>query len=198
MVISNYLCQPELGTYDIRNGSMASISRYRKARARKPCRANLPSQRFKACSVIQSIGIAYSKIVLPSSDSKGKSKNRTYCPTTWNDSYTWQYAAEYADQLRRDSRASALPCKECTIGANAAQQEESKSSKYEYAQFKDMIQKLNVILSMPTGFPQIPTPRKDCHIMTYPPKQEHKQYVMCPEQDCESLDYTFDQNTSMI
>ena len=193
-----------------------------------------PIAAFKACNVIQSIGIAYSKVVLPSSDSKGESKNRTYCPTTGNDSYTWQYAAEYADQLRRDSRAGALLCKECTLlvriqlskksashpncafadsastvmcGAMIsltpciAPTVESECDLHEYADFKDaenMIQKLNVSLSMSTGFPQIPTPRKDCHIMTYPPKQRHKQYVMCPEQDCESLVYMSDQNTSMI
>ena len=61
-----------------------------------------------------------------------------------------------------------------------------------------MIQKLNEILSKPRGFPPIPAPRKDCHIMTLPPKQRHQQYVMCPEQDCESLVYMSDQNASMI
>ena len=74
-----------------------------------------PIAAFKACNVTQTIGIAYSKIVFPSFDSKGESKSRTYCPTTWNNSYTWQYAAEYADQLRRVSRASALLCEECTL-----------------------------------------------------------------------------------
>ena len=57
---------------------------------------------------------AYSKIVLPSGDSKGESKNRTYRPTTWNNSHTWQHAADYADQLRQ-VRSSALLCKECTL-----------------------------------------------------------------------------------
>ena len=60
-----------------------------------------PIAAFKACNIIQAIGIAYSKIVLPSGDSKAESKNRTYCPTTWNNSYIWQYSAEYADQLRK-------------------------------------------------------------------------------------------------
>ena len=35
-------------------------------------------------------------------------------PTTWNNSYTWQYSADYADQLRQ-AGASALLCKECTL-----------------------------------------------------------------------------------
>ena len=42
----------------------------------------------------------------------------------------------------------------------------------EYAEFKDaddMIQKLNEILSRPTGFPSIPAPRKDCQSMTFGP-----------------------------
>ena len=61
-----------------------------------------------------------------------------------------------------------------------------------------MIQKLNEFLSKPIGFPPTPAPRKDCHIMTLPPNKRHQQYVMCPEQDCESLVYMSDQNTSMI
>ena len=46
-----------------------------------------PVAAFKACNMIQALGIAYSKIVLPSSDSKGESKGRTYCPTTWTHCY---------------------------------------------------------------------------------------------------------------
>ena len=72
---------------------------------------------------------------------------------------------------------------------------------HEYAELKDaddMIQKLSEILSKPIGFPSIPAPRKDCHTMTFPPNKRHQQYVMCPEQDCESLVYMSDQNTSMI
>ena len=96
-----------------------------KQKSKEALQSQSPIAAFKACNVIQAIGIAYSKIVLPSGDSKGESKNRTYCPTTWNNSYTWSYAAEYADQLRK-----ILTCK-CSsmqgmhsIGANPAQQEE--------------------------------------------------------------------------
>ena len=86
-----------------------------KQRSREALQSQSPIAAFKACNVIQSIGIAYSKIVLPSGDSKGEAKNRTYCPTTWNYSYQWQYASEYADLLRKNSRASSLLCKECTL-----------------------------------------------------------------------------------
>ena len=68
-------------------------------RSKEALQSQSPIAAFKACNVIQAIGIAYSKIVLPSGDSKGESKNRTYCPTTWNNSYTRPYATEYADQL---------------------------------------------------------------------------------------------------
>ena len=34
--------------------------------------------------------------------------------------------------------------------------------------------------------------------MTFEAKKRHHQYVMCPEQDCESLVYFSDQNNSMI
>ena len=73
-----------------------------------------PIAACKACNMIQAVGIAYSKIVLPSGDSKGESKGRTYWPTTWNYSYTWQHAADYADQLRQVG-TSALLCQECTL-----------------------------------------------------------------------------------
>ena len=73
-----------------------------------------PITAFKSCNMLQALGIVYSKIVLPSSDSKGESGGKTYCPTTWNKSYQRQYAAEYADQLRQVG-ASALLCQECTL-----------------------------------------------------------------------------------
>ena len=149
------------------------------------------------------MGIVYSKIVFPSSDSEGESKGRTYCPTTWSNSYTWEYAAEYADQLRQVG-ASALLCQECTLCVIAQLSKKSASHPNfafadsastvmtgvmvsltpcfkptidrqvaldEYGEFKDgddMIQKLNVILSKPTGFPPIPAPRKDCQVYDIP------------------------------
>ena len=72
---------------------------------------------------------------------------------------------------------------------------------HEYAEFEsadDMIQKLNDILAKPDGFPQIPIPRKDCHTLIPQPDKRDKQYVMCPEQDCECLVYMSDQSTSMV
>ena len=76
-----------------------------------------PITAFKACNMLQALGIVYSKIVLPSTDSKGKSKG-TDCPTTWNFSYQWKYAVEYADQLRQVG-ASSLLCQECTLSVKA-------------------------------------------------------------------------------
>ena len=72
-----------------------------KQKSKEALQSQSPIAAFKACNMIQALGIAYSKIVLPSSDSKGESKGRTYCPTTWNTSYQWQYASQYADQLRQ-------------------------------------------------------------------------------------------------
>ena len=137
--------------------------------------------------------------------------------------------------LRNESRASALLCKECTLlvhiqlsNKNASHADcaladfmstvmcgamisltpciapkgDRECDLHEYAEFHDaddMIQKLNDILSKPDGFPQIPIPRKDCHTLVLPPpNKRHKQYVICPEQDCECLVYMLDQNTSMV
>ena len=72
---------------------------------------------------------------------------------------------------------------------------------HEYAEFQDvddMIAKLNGILAKSEGFPLIPIPRKDCHKLVLPSNKRHKQYVICPEQDCECLVYMSDQNTSMV
>ena len=53
-------------------------------------------------------------IVLPSGDSKGEAKKRTYCPTTWTHCYQWEYAAQNAGQLKQ-ADASPLLCKETTL-----------------------------------------------------------------------------------
>ena len=62
----------------------------------------------------------------------------------------------------------------------------------------DLIQKLSDILAKPDGFPQIPVPRKVCHTFHAQRDERHKQYVICPEQDCECLVYMSDQSTSMV
>ena len=85
-----------------------------KQRSKEALQSQSPIAAFKACNMIQALGIAYSKIVLPSSDSKGEAKGRTYCPTTWTHCYQWQYASQYADLLRK-TKASALLCRECTL-----------------------------------------------------------------------------------
>ena len=86
-----------------------------KQKSKEALQSPSPLAAFKACNMIHALGIAYSKIVLPSSDSKGESKGRTYCPTTWTHCYQWPYASQYADLLRRDAAASSLLCKECTL-----------------------------------------------------------------------------------
>ena len=83
-------------------------------KSKEALQSQAPIAAFKACNMIQALGVAYSKIVLPSSDSKGESKGRTYCPMTWNTSYQWQYASQYADLLRQAEESSLL-CKECTL-----------------------------------------------------------------------------------
>ena len=60
----------------------------------------------------------------------------------------------------------------------------------------DMVQKLNAIL--PRDFPQIPPPRKDCHVFHAKQDERHKQMVICPEQDCEWLAYMSDLDTCMV
>ena len=85
-----------------------------KQKSKEALQSQSPIAAFKACNMLQALGIAYSKNVLPSGDSKREAKHRTHCPTTWSHCYQWAYAAQYADQLRQ-ANASPLLCKECTL-----------------------------------------------------------------------------------
>ena len=67
-----------------------------------------------------------------------------------------------------------------------------------FTDVNDMIQQLNTILSIPRDFPQIPDPRKDCHVFYAKPDERHKQMVICPEQDCEWLVYMSGQDACMV
>ena len=91
---------------DIRHGPLAH---YRSDRA---FQGSIGESITHCCLQVMQLGIVYSRIVLPSSDSKGETKGKTYCPATWNYAYQWKYAAEYADLLRQ-AGASSLLCPEC-------------------------------------------------------------------------------------
>ena len=46
-------------------------------------------------------------------------------------------------------------------------------------------------------FVEVPQPRPECQILTFGPP-DHKQYKICPEQDCENLVFYFDQQKALI
>ena len=52
-------------------------------RYREALMSQSPIAAFKACNMLQALGVAYSKIVLPSGDSKGESKGRIYGAVHW-------------------------------------------------------------------------------------------------------------------
>ena len=202
-------------------------------KSKEALQSQSPIAAFKACNMIQALGIAYSKIVLPSGDSAGESKSKTYCPTTWRHCYQWAYSSQYADQLSQ-AQASPLLCKECTLLARIQLSKKSAShpdcafadcasttmcsaminltpciaptvtrdcdldASVSFKDVNDMIKYCNTILSIPHGFPQIPTPRKDCHTFYAKSDERHKQMAICPEQDCEWLVYMSDQDASMV
>ena len=71
----------------------------------------------------------------------------------------------------------------------------------QHVEFKNVIHMFNVlneVLSKAEGFSNVPETRKECKILSFPANQRHKQYVLCPEQDCENLVYHCDQERSMI
>ena len=58
-------------------GKNADLNR---SKAKEGLQSQSPIATFKACNMIQVLGIAYSKIVLPSGDSKGEAKKRDLLP----------------------------------------------------------------------------------------------------------------------
>ena len=101
--------------------------------------------------------------------------------------------ADSASTVMRGAMVSLTPCIARTCDRECDLQE--------YAEFQgveDMIAKLNGVLAESEGFPQIPIAKKDCHTLVLPSNKRYKQYVICPEQDCECLVYMSDLNTSMV
>ena len=104
------------------------------SKAKDALQSQSPIAAFKATNMLQALGIAYSKIILPSGDSKGAEKKRTYCPTTWTHCYQWEYASKYADQLSQVG-ASPLLCKETTLLVRI--QLSNKSQSHPHCAFAD-------------------------------------------------------------
>ena len=119
----------------------------------------------------------------------------------WSESQLSRKSANHPNCAFADSASTVMCGAMISLTPCIAAKVDRQVDLHEIAEFQDaedMVQQLNVILSKAIGFPSIPTPRKDCHTMTFQPKKRHTQYVMFPEQDCESLVYMSDQNKSMI
>ena len=123
VVLSNYLSLPDLGSNYIWNASLPSTSDTEHDKDALVVKAPLLSATF-----LQALGIIHSRIVLPSSDSKGEKKNKTYCPSRWNHTYQFQYAADYADMLR-DAGSSSLLCHECVLSVIVQLSNKTQSSR---------------------------------------------------------------------
>ena len=80
--------------------------------------AQCPIVVLKASTVLQSLGIIASRILLPSSDTQGEARERTYCPTTWNYAYGYDAPAQYSDSLF-ESGAPAILAHECVLSVTA-------------------------------------------------------------------------------
>ena len=52
--------------------------------AKDALQSQSPIAAFKSTNMLHALGIVHSKIILPSGDTKGEEKKRTYCPTTWS------------------------------------------------------------------------------------------------------------------
>ena len=95
--------------------------------AKDALQSQSPIAAFKSTNMLQALGIAHSKVILPSGDSKGAEKKRTYCPTTWSHCYTWEYAAQYADQLRQAKCKSIVVQGDDTSSSYSIKQQEPVS-----------------------------------------------------------------------
>ena len=89
--------------------------------------AQCPIVVFKASTVLQSIGIIASRILLPSADTQGETRERTYCPTTWNYAYGYHTPTEYSDALF-EKGAPAVLAHECVLSVIA--QMSNKNSRH--------------------------------------------------------------------
>ena len=101
--------------------------------------------------------------------------------------------ADSASTVMWGAMISLTPCIAPTV--------ERECDLHEYAEFKDAERhdpEAQCDIVQADWFSINPSSKKDCHIMTFPPNKRHQQYVMCPEQDCESLVCMSDQKTSMI
>ena len=72
------------------------------------------------------------------------------------------------------------------------------SEAVEFESIEHVRKVLNEILSKADDFVPAPTSRPECRVLTFPKGASNKQYVNCPEQDCENLVYHYDQAKSMI
>ena len=69
----------------------------------------------------------------------------------------------------------------------------------EFDSIEQMRQVLNSSLAQAEDFVEVKKPRAECGILTFSKDDKNsKQFVICPEQDCESLVFYFDQAKSMI
>ena len=176
-----------------------------KQKSKEALQSQSPIAAFKACNVIQAIGIAYSKIVLPNGDSAGESKKQDIlpyymeqfiytaifsrvcrsiasiptCKCYWcvTSSAGWK-SVNHPNCAFADSASTVMCGAMISLTPRIAPTVERECDLHEHAEFQSVIEKLNDILSKPPGFPPIPLPRKDCHIVTFPPNKRHKHYVM--------------------
>ena len=100
-----------------------------KQKSKEALQSQSPIAAFKACNMLQALGIAYSKIVLPSGDSKGEAKQRTYCPTTWSHCYQWEYAGTVCRSIERSQSKSIVMQRVHTSSAHSIEQQECESSR---------------------------------------------------------------------
>ena len=70
-------------------------------------------------------------------------------------------------------------------------------SMVEFNSIEHMRETLYRTLSITEDFTGVPKVRAECRILKFGPK-DHKQYKICPEQDCEQLVFNFDPSKSMI
>ena len=203
------------------------------SKAKDALQSQSPIAAFKSTNMLQALGIAYSKIVLPSGDSKGAEKKTDLLPhymvtllymgvcshlcrsietgrcksiVVQGDDTSSSYSlsnksqshpacafADCASTVMCGAMISLTPCiapktsRDCDLDASMS-----------FTDVNEMIQHFNAILAGPKDFPQIPTPRSDCHIYYPRPAERHKQMVICPEQDCEWVAYMHDLDTSMV
>ena len=122
-----------------------------KQKSKEALQSQSPIAAFKACNMIQALGIAYSKIVLPSSDSKGANQGKDLLPHYMDQFLSMAVCIAICWSIETGQGKFASMQRVYTSSAHPAEQQECESSQlclcrhyeYHYARCHDQLDSMH-------------------------------------------------------